>query len=89
MTASSLNGGAIPVNNITGEREGGFSMLEARCMVVWHGVDWLYLWLGYEYQQWNNVLETNMFSDDVASVLQTDISDLTFDGYTFGAGFKF
>ena len=87
MIVSTFNGGID--HNVTGEREGGFSMLEARCMIVMHPIDWLYLWLGYEYQQWNNVLETSNFRDDLGFVLQTDISDLTFDGYTFGAGFKF
>lgn len=82
--------GATIYSNITGEKDTTFSILEANLSVTWHGPEWLYVWLGWEYAQWNNASDINLFPDDIAEgFLQNSVSDVSFSGVTLGAGFKF
>ena len=76
--------------DITAERDANFSIFEAKCAIAWHPTNSLYLWAGYEFSQWNNVVERNLFPDDVnEGFIQNDISSVTWDGFTFGAAFTF
>lgn len=88
-SATLMDDGSL-IADITTERDATLSILEANASVIYHGPDWLYLWLGYEFAQWNNFNQTNLFPDDVAEgFVQSDTTDVSWSGWTFGAGFKF
>ena len=67
-----------------------FSMLGASTSLVWHPSDPMYFWVGYELTQWNDVVDTMLFPDDVSEgFLQSDTTSISFDGFTIGAGWVF
>jgi hypothetical protein len=67
-----------------------FSMFGASTSLVWHPSDPLYFCVGYELTQWNDVVDTMLFPDDVSmGFLQTDTTSISFDGFTIGAGWVF
>lgn len=67
-----------------------FSMLGVSTSLVWHPSSSMYYWIGYELTQWNDVVDTMLFPDDVSEgYVQTDTTSISFDGFTIGAGFVF
>lgn len=67
-----------------------FSMFGASTSLVWHPTEPLYFWVGYELTQWNDVVDTMLFPDDVSEgFAQTDTTSISFDGFVFGAGWVF
>ena len=56
-----------------------------RLVRVWEAAEDFYVWAGYELSQWTNAVGTTLFPDDVhPAFVQTDVSDVTFDGFTVG-----
>lgn len=78
------------VGDIERDTDSSFSTFDANLALVWQAADALYVWGGYEFSQWSNAVGTTLFPDDVhPGFLQTDVSDVTFDGFKIGVGYKF
>ena len=76
--------------DVTMEEDRMFSMFGASSSLVWHPADAWYVWFGYEFTQWNDVVDTMLFPDDVSEgFIQVDTTDVSFDGFHVGVGFTF
>jgi hypothetical protein len=76
--------------DVTRDSETSVSIIDTDLTLVWDAADSFYVWAGYELSQWNNAVGTLLFPDDVhEGFVQTDMSDVTWDGFVIGAGYKF
>jgi hypothetical protein len=87
---NSIDGIAAPNADVVGEEDRVIGIFDLQCSVVWHPIEDWYFWLGYEFSQWSNVVDTQLFPDDWGpGFLQTDSTDVTWDGFKLGAGYRF
>ena len=76
--------------DVTTQEDRTFSMFGASTSLVWHPGNSMYFWVGYELTQWNDVVDTLLFPDDVSEgFIQADTTNVNFDGFTIGAAFTF
>jgi hypothetical protein len=91
MEATDVLGSFVDVDaDVMSEEDRTFSIMTASASLVWHPTDSTYYWIGYELSQWENVVDTHLFPDDVSEgFIQTDTTGINFDGFKFGLGFTF
>ncbi len=86
----SFSGITDPDVNVQGEEDRVIGMFDVQASLVWHPTEKWYFWLGYEFSHWTNAVDTHLFPDDVhEGFIQTDTSDVTWDGFKVGAGIQF
>lgn len=76
--------------DIDRDNDRAFSIVEVGVGLKYQVTDSFYLRFGYEFAQWNNVVTTNLYPDDVAEgFISTGITDVTWDTFFVGGVFKF
>jgi len=76
--------------DVVAEEDRTFSIMTASASLVWHPTDATYFWAGYEISQWDNVVDTLLFPDDVSEgFTQSNTTGINFDGFKVGVGFTF
>jgi hypothetical protein len=78
------------IADVTRESDTAFSTCDTHIALIWEATEMLYLWGGYEFSQWNNAAGKILFPDDVhPGFIQTEKTDITWDGFMFGVGLAF
>lgn len=86
----SMSGAADPDADVSRNEDRVIGILDASIMVVWKLGERIELSVGYEFSQWNNVIDTLLFPDEAnPGFVHSTSSDVSWDGWTVGIGVSF
>jgi hypothetical protein len=93
-TASNMydsgSGPGDPFVDIESDEDRTISIFEATCGLMWSINETFHLRASYDFDVWDNVLDTHLFPDDVhEGFIQTDTSDVNWHGLSFAVGIVF